>query len=205
VRNLCGTILVGVALLGIGSVAQAAIETLSGNFGDSTNSALVGSDLGAASFTDANTIANNVALYDVTVLVAGTVSIQSTGFGAGGADPYFSLFQGAAGTAIFLASNYTQAYATGGDFTFSGTLAAGNYRLALGVFANESFAENLGIGTLADGFIGLGEAGSLRNGNYAVTLTTPEPVPWPPSGTLMLLGIALVALTRRFHGGDGFA
>ncbi|MBZ5636828.1 MAG: DVUA0089 family protein [Acidobacteriia bacterium] len=33
-----------------------------------------------------------------------------------------------------------------------GTLAAGDYRIAISAFENLSFAENLGSGTLADGF-----------------------------------------------------
>ena len=35
------------------------------------------------------------------------------------------------------------------------------YRIALGAFANMSFAENLGSGVLGDGFVGLGVPGVL--------------------------------------------
>jgi hypothetical protein len=153
------------------SSGAASAATFSGNFGDPSNTALVGSDLGAASFTDAYAIANNVALYNVVVPTAETVDIQSTAFASGGADPYFSLFQGAGGSATFLASNYDQAFSTGGDFVYSSFLSAGHYEIALGVSANESFAENYGAGTLADGFIGFGDPGSLGNGSYAIQVT----------------------------------
>lgn len=162
-------VLVASFLLSVAATAPAA--TFSGNFGDTSNAALVGSDLGAASFTDQYAIADNVALYNIVVPTAETVNIQSTAFAAGGADPYFSLFHGSGGSATFLASNYTQAFSTGGDFDYSGLLAAGRYEIALAVSANMSFAENYGSGTLADGFIGLGDPGSLGNGSYAVQVT----------------------------------
>lgn len=126
------------------------------------------------------------------------VSIQSTGFGAGGADPYFTLFQGSGQTATVLASNYTQAFSTGGDFNYSGSLVAGNYVLALGVFANMSLAENYGSGTLADGFTALGEPGSLGNGEYSVLVQGVSSVPVPAAAWLMLSGLCgLGAFTRR--------
>ena len=76
------------------TLASATTTTLAGNLGDSGNAALVGSDLGAPDFTDDNAIADNVALYTFTVTVPGTVGIVSTGFAAGGVDPYFTLFAG---------------------------------------------------------------------------------------------------------------
>jgi hypothetical protein len=190
-------------LLAVCGAASAA--TYSGNFGDASNTALVGSDLGAASFTDAYAIANNVALYNLVVNTAETVEIQSTAFASGGADPYFSLFQGSGGSAVFLASNYDQAFSTGGDFDYSGLLTAGHYEIALGVSANESFAENYGTGTLADGFIGLGDPGSLGNGSYAiqVTMKSGQPLAAPEidatsmSTALTLLAGSILVLTGR--------
>jgi len=176
-------------------MAAGAQTTLSGNLGDAGNGALVGSDLGAANFTDANAIANNVVLYSFTVTNGGLVSLVSTGFAAGGVNPYFSLFSGTGASATFLDSNYAQAFSTGGDFSYSAVLAAGSYEVAIGAFANMSFAENLGSGTLGDGFVGIGDPNSLFDGSYSVTLTTP--VPEPLTGMLMAFGLAGLAIRAR--------
>jgi hypothetical protein len=180
----------------------AAAQTFSGRFDDPGNTALFSSDLSAASFDDEYAIANNVALYSFTVAVTGSVSIVSTGFAAGGTDPYFTLFQGATGTAAFVDSNYLQAFSTGGDFTYSGVLAAGEYQFALGTFANMSVAENSGSGALSDGFIWLGVPDSLGNMHYSVTVSTgivTTPVPEPETAALMALGLAMTmsAIARR--------
>lgn len=190
--------LAGLALALAASVAGA--STLSGNLGDSGNSALVGSDLGAPDFTDANSVANNVALYTFTVAHAGTVDIVSTGFAGGGVDPYFTLFTGSGNSATFLDSNYAQATSTGGDFTWTGSLGVGTYEIALGAFENMSFAENLGSGTLGDGFIFLGDPNSLGSGDYSLTLSTP--VPEPTSAWLLAVGLAVVG-TRAWRGRRG--
>ena len=182
-----------VTLIAGANVASA--TTLNGYFNDPLNSALVNYDLSPANFTDDNAIANNVALYTLTVPVSGTVSIVSTGFAAGGADPYFTLFTGSGNSATFLASNYDQAFATGGDFSYSDNLSAGQYEIALGTFANLSLAENYGSGTLSDGFAGLGEPGSLGTDFYALTVTAP--VPEPPAYLLMLLGMFAVSMRMR--------
>ena len=174
----------------------AGATTLAGNLGDAGNAALVGSDLGAPDFTDDNAIANNVALYTFTT-VTGTVSIASSGFAAGGVDPYFTLFAGSGDSATVLDSNYAQAISTGGDFTWTGVLAAGTYEIALGAFENLSFAENLGSGTLGDGFIGLGDPNSLGDGSYALDLTTAVPEP----STTWLLAVGLAALVTRMRRG----
>jgi hypothetical protein len=173
----------------------AGATTLSGNLGDPGNAALVGSDLGAPDFTDDNAIANNVALYTFSVDHAGTVDIVSTGFAAGGVDPYFTLFMGSGNTATVLDSNYVQATTTGGDFSWSGALGVGSYEIALGAFENLSFAENLGSGTLGDGFIQLGDPSSLGDGSYALTLTTP--VPEPGGGWMLALGLAAIGTRLR--------
>ena len=185
------------AALALAATLAGASTTLSGNLGDAGNAALVGSDLGAPDFTDDNAIANNVALYVFSTVVGGTVSVVSTGFASGGVDPYFTLFSGSGSTATLYDSNYAQATTTGGDFTWTGTLAAGTYEIALGSFENMSFAENLGSGTLGDGFIGLGDPNSLGNGSYSLNLTTPVP---EPSG-MGLMAVALAALAvRRWRG-----
>jgi hypothetical protein len=172
----------------------AGATTYAGNLGDAGNAALVGSDLGVPDFTDDNSVANNVALYTFST-GAGSVSIVSTGFAGGGVDPYFSLFTGSGAAATLLDSNYLQATSTGGDFTWSGVLAAGTYEIALGAFENMSFAENLGSGTLGDGFISLGDPNSLGNGSYSLDVSTP--VPEPSSLLLMVAGFAALATRIR--------
>lgn len=194
IRNaLAGATLVAAAMT---AGAATATTTLAGNLGDPGNAALVGSDLGAPDFTDDNAIANNVALYTFTVNYAGAVSVSSTGFAGGGVDPYFTLFTGSGAGATFLASNYDQATTTGGDFTWSGSLAVGSYEIALGAFENMSFAENLGSGTLGDGFIMVGDPNSLHSGAYSLDLTTT--IPEPSSPWLMAIGLAAVA-TRTWR------
>jgi hypothetical protein len=147
-------------------VAEAQSITLSGNLNNPANTALVGSDMGAPFFGDDFEIANNVALYVISVPVSGQVKFLSKGFAAGGVDPYFTLFQGTGNSATFLGSNYAKAFSTGGDFNLSFILAPGEYTVALGAFANMSFPENLGTGTLGDGFISLGEPYALGRTYY---------------------------------------
>lgn len=185
----------GLMLLLLASAAPA--QTFSGRFDDPTNAALVSSDLTAPSFVDDFSVANNVALYTFNVALAGTVTVLSTGFAAGGADPYFTLFRGSNSTASFVDSNFAQAFSTGGDFAFSSVLAAGNYMIALGTFANMSFAENAGTGTLADGFTGLGEPTSLGDAHYSLSVTTP--VPEPSTSVLMTFGLAMTLLAFSRH------
>jgi hypothetical protein len=169
----------------------------SGRLDDPANTALVSSDLTAPSFVDEYAVANNVALYALDVQAAGLVSIVSTGFAAGGADPYFTLFRGADATATFVDSNYTQAFSTGGDFSFSAVLAAGAYRIALGAFANMSFAENLGSGVLGDGFVGLGVPDVLGDSSYRLVVNAP--VPEPAAAWLLVAGMAALLLRRRIR------
>ena len=114
------------------AAATSSAATFAGRLDDPGNAALVGSDLGVPDFTDEFAVANNVALYGFAVGTGGLVSIVSTGFAAGGIDPYFSLFAGSGASATFLDSNFAQAFSTGGDFSYSAVLDAGNYEIALG-------------------------------------------------------------------------
>jgi len=179
--------------------AQAADVVLSGYLDDPGNTALVWSDLGPPLFGDDGEIANNVALYELVVPLGGPVSFDSNGFAAGGADPYFTLFAGSGPGATFLHSNYEQAFCCGGDFLENVVLGAGTYTVAMGVFANMSFAEN-GGGSLGDGFIKLGVPGYLGNYYYELGISfeaPPPPVAEPASLLMSLLGLIALGVSRR--------
>jgi hypothetical protein len=182
--------LLGALLMVLAPLASATV--LAGRFDDLANAALVGSDLGGPEFANDDDVANNVALYAFSVPVTGVVSVQSAGYAAGGADPYFSLFLVSDIGTTFIDSNYAQAFSTGGDFLYSALLAAGRYRIALGAFANMSFAENAGSGGLAQGFIGLGQPDSLGDASYRLVLSVPTAesvVPEPATIWLFCLGL----------------
>jgi hypothetical protein len=176
--------------------------TYSGYLNDPTNTALISSDVWSAgtpsspqftanlAMTADEVIANNVALYTFNLAAPGTVTFESTGYVAGGVNPYFTLFRGTGAGAVFVGSNYDTA--GGGDFLISLSLAADDYAIALGAFFNMSYAENLGTGTLGDGFIGLGVP-DLGNYFYELTADIGSGPSVPEPGTILLLGSALVA------------
>jgi hypothetical protein len=184
-------------LLAFASCASAFPITFSGSIADPGNANLFGSDLGAPSFDDSS---NNVAIYTFNVPTLQAISFTSDGYADGGFDPYFSLFSGSGTVATFLASNFDNAFfGPGGDFVEIVTLPAGDYTVAISVFANMSFAENLGTGTLADGFIGLG-FGDLGDGGYrivAAEASPPPPLPEPPTPALLAGAALAVTFLRR--------
>jgi hypothetical protein len=183
------------------SSASAATIGLSGFLNDAGNPFLVGplQSPDPPLFGDDFEIANNTALHPITITVAGTVTFTSLGFAAGGVDPYFTLFSGTGPGAVFVDSNFVQAFSTGGDFSLSFDLAAGDYTVAMGAFANMSFAENLGAGTLGDGFTALGGPSFLGTYYYELEILTPDSqVAEPSSLTLIALaGAAAIGSRRR--------
>lgn len=140
--------------------------------------------------------ANDVFLVTFNLSIPTTLRVQSWGYGGsagapggtnaagtviapGGLDPYISLFRGTGLAATFLASNDdglcppgTPVGAACLDPTLTINLPTGSYTLALSVYENFSFAENLGVGTLGDLFINLGNyydavSNTVRTSRYA--------------------------------------
>jgi len=170
--------------------AAAAFISYAGALDDPGNTALVGSDLGAADFGSAQGVANNVALLELDLATGGTVQFRGRGLAEGGLMPYFSLFEGRGPQATFIDSSDAR---SGSDFGFGLVLLPGTYTMALGSAQNMSFAENRGRGTLGDGFIGQGDPQQLGNGRYHFNVITA--VSEPP--TLTLIAAALWAMSLR--------
>lgn len=141
----------------------------------------------------------------------GGVNGDGTNILEGGLEPYLSLFDDSGN---FLASTFfgvtcpTNANVnsvTGNCYDVlldAGSLAAGNYQIALSAYQNMSSAENSGSGTLADGFSGLGNLPPGLDLHYAfdVVLDSPAAVPEPDSSALtigMLLAIYLFNRNRK--------
>ena len=199
-----GKALAAAALALAGFSASAASVNYSGNLGDTGNPYLYGSDLAGPVFVDpddstdnSRVVANNVAMYQLVLAQGGTLTITSDSLGSGGVDSYVSLFSGSTQAATFIDSRMD-------DFTWTMSIAAGSYWVTIGDWENMSFAENLGHGTLADGFIGVGDPNWLGDGHYDVTVsldtgaTPPPPIPEPSQAVLLMLGLAAVG-TRAWR------
>jgi hypothetical protein len=147
----------------------------------------------------------------VTFSYGGGVNGASMVIAQGGFEPYLSLFD-AGGN--FLASTFLGTVCPPGANTNTsslqcldvrldgGVLAPGTYQIAISAFENMSFAENLGSGTLADGFTGLGNLAAGEDLHYAfdVVLNSTSAVPEP--GTVTLTCGILVYLVSRKRKGD---
>lgn len=212
-RRVSFSVALAVALLACSSAARASSFTISGYLDDAANVALVASDgygdLQGPRFGSAEEIARNVAIYQLTVTTGGAFQFTSSGWAAGGAEPYFTIFAGSGGSSTFLASNY---FDPSIDFSFTQNLAAGTYMLALGVWANESFAENNPDAdpSLGDGFTALGDPGRLGTAYYEVSISSDDgesdepvpgggkvPVPEPSTLALMVCGVAGLLRARQ--------
>ena len=173
---------------------------------------------------------NSAFVYEFVSGPGGGLLVQSYGYGgsadapggtnaagqviaSGGFDTYLSLFAGQGPTAVFVASNDDGQCPPGmadGLLCPDSTLdlpaqAAGAYTLMLSVFANFSFAENYGSGTLGDGFIGLGSYCSGfdfvtgvctndRTSDWALDITFNASNTALEPTTLALLGLGLAGL-----------
>ncbi len=75
-----------------------------------------------------------------------------------------------------------------------GVLPAGTYQLAISAFENISFAENLGTGTVADGFTGVGNLEPGEDMHFAVDvdLASLVSVPEPTDSGLAGMGLGIV-------------
>jgi PEP-CTERM motif len=157
------------------------------------------------------TVSTTTSMEAITYSYGGGTSLTGAVVPAGGLEPYLSLFDGSGN---FLTSTFwgsitgtncpPGAGLVGGvcdDVELDGgTLTPGTYYIALSAWENMSFAENLGTGTLADGFTGLGNLGDGENLNYAFDVILPDNVtatPEPASMALLAAGLGGLVLRKR--------
>jgi hypothetical protein len=155
-------------------------------------------------------VAFNVPVNETVQIVTFSYGGGTNGNGAvipqGGLEPYLSLFDA---TGNFLASTYFGITCPPGANTNSssgfcydvlldaGTLLAGNYQVAISAYLNMSLAENLGIGTLTDGFTGFGNLYAGEDLHYAFDIDLGAPsAATPEPGTFGLLALGAIALFR---------
>jgi len=154
------------------------------------------------------TVAASSLVHAITFSYGGGINGNGLAIGAGGFEPYLSLFD-ASGS--FLASTLFGITCPPGANTNTGSgqcfdvlldagvLGPGNYAITISAFENMSFAENSGVGILADGFTGLGNLAPGEDMHYAfdVILQGASPVPEPASLGLIVEGALLVFLMSR--------
>jgi hypothetical protein len=157
-----------------------------------------------AAVVNSFTVASTSTMSAITYSYGGGTSLTGASVASGGLEPYLSLFD-ASGN--FLASTYFGTTCPLGANTYDGncydesldggTLAAGTYYIALTAFENMSYAENSGVGTLSDGFTGIGDLQSDEDLHYGFdVILTPDsgpPPAVPEPNYVFLMGIALGA------------
>jgi hypothetical protein len=139
----------------------------------------------------------------VTYGYAGGTSLTGAIVPSGGLEPYLSLFDSSGDllTSSFSGTCPATANTLGGncfDVQLDTTplLEPGTYTIALSAWENMSLAENLGTGTLADGFTGLGNLNPGENLNYAFDVILPSNVPEPGTGLLLLTAFGAAAVLK---------
>jgi hypothetical protein len=130
----------------------------------------------------------------ITYGFGGGTSLTGANVGAGGLEPYLSLFDSSGN---FLASTYfgttcpVGANTVGGNCydvaLDGGVLTPGIYQIALTAFDNMSLVENGAGSNLSDGFTGLGNLAGGENLNYAFDVVLAQNVPEPNSAALLLM------------------
>ena len=160
------------------------------------------------------TVATSSSVQAITFSYGGGTNGNGMAIGAGGFEPYLSLFE-ASGN--FLASTFFGTTCPPGANTNpvsgqcydvlldAGVLAPGNYAITISAFENLSFAENTGAGTLADGFTGLGNLAPGEDMHFAfdvdLTPATATAVPEPASSALLAGAcLSLALLNKRSKG-----
>jgi hypothetical protein len=159
-----------------------------------------------AAFVAAFNVPVNETVQIVTFSYGGGTNGNGAVIPQGGLEPYLSLFDA---TGNFLASTYFGITCPPGANTNSssgfcydvlldaGTLLAGNYQVAISAYLNMSLAENLGIGTLTDGFTGFGNLYAGEDLHYAFDIDLGAPsAATPEPGTFGLLALGAIALFR---------
>jgi len=152
----------------------------------------------------------------ITFSYGGGTNGQGTAISEGGFAPYLSLFD-ASGN--FLGSTYFGTYCPAGANPNSvsgncydalldgGTLASGDYQIVISAYFDLSYAENYGIGTLADGLTGAGSLDATGSTNqtdpsyelhyaFDVILGTPQTSTVPEPASLWLLAPAVLMVYR---------
>jgi hypothetical protein len=159
-------------------------------------------------------VATTSTMEAITFSYGGGTNGQGTVIPEGGFEPYLSLFDA---SGAFLASTFFGTTCPAGANTNAssgqcfdvsldgGTLAPGDYQIAISAFENMSFAENFGSGTLADGFTGLGNLAQGEDLHYAFdVILNPQTSPVPEPGSLAILSAAALAgyAFQRFKKGS---
>ncbi|MBZ5618862.1 MAG: DVUA0089 family protein [Acidobacteriia bacterium] len=161
------------------------------------------------------TVAASSMVQAITFSYGGGTNGHGLAIGPGGFEPYLSLFDA---SGVFLASTlFGVTCPPGANINIgsgqcfdvlldAGVLGPGNYAITLSAFENMSFAENSGVGSLADGFTGLGNLAPGEDMHYAFDVTlqdaSPSPVPEPASLGLMGCAVLLVFLMARKRTGN---